>query len=947
MKNELFPFQKTAVWDMRKKAAWAVNSYNATSVPQILSLQAPTGSGKTLMMAALIEDILNGSSEVPPGETGFAEQPDAIFVWLSDSPALNLQSKDKIDLGADRLTFGTTTLIEESSFDREVLEDGKVYFLNTQKLSVAGNLTRRGDRRQWTIWETLENTAREKADRLYFIIDEAHRGMHGAEAGKASSIMQRFLKGYHTGGADMRPMPVVIGMSATAERFNRLAEGLTSTVQKTIVSADQVRASGLLKDRILIGYPEDAARQDDMALLGTATDEWMNKCAHWEQYCREQHYRNVDPVFVVQVKAGTGDAVSDTNLGDVVAKIEERSGLRFGEWEVVHTFGSTGNIAVNGLAVHPVEPERIADDRRIKVVLFKENLSTGWDCPRAETMMSFRTATDATYIAQLLGRMIRTPLQNRVKVDDSLNEVRLFLPYFDMQTVGSVIDELKSSECGDIPVEVEGEATGESIRVPWSIYPRRGTIADDPNQGAFTFTYDSAADETTGGVTSADDATGGNQTVAEFIEPFPQQAPDAPPTLPSRTRPNRMMGEAGNVEQLPLPLEIDREAIIKAINARGFITYDVRNTQINDYLRSLLDLSCLLTRSGICPTAKNEVEADVIARIRAYADALRSEGRYDALAKNIFAFKLAVKVFDAFGNPVQRYSQTMMAFASESDLDRQLRAADMKLGNYGFANLYGRKYATNNDTETFKTDVILYAADDANLDALYEYAKGKFHDLDDHYRRYVADRDERCQIEYNGIISNGDAVSKHSFMLGQTIGNGADSGGKRYVNHLYVDDNGVATIRLNTWEEGVVEEEEGRSDFVCWLRNVSRASWALKIPYEVDGVVKPMYPDFIIVRRDPLAASGYAFDILEPHNPALADNLQKAKGLAKYAQEETKFARIQLIRKFTDHSGGGKFRRLDFGKGGIRDKVLRAQTLEELNNIFDADGFVDCPQITF
>jgi type III restriction enzyme len=105
-----------------------------------------------------------------------------------------------------------------------------------------------------------------------------------------------------------------------------------------------------------------------------------------------------------------------------------------------------------------------------------------------------------------------------------------------------------------------------------------------------------------------------------------------------------------------------------------------------------------------------------------------------------------------------------------------------------------------------------------------------------------------------------------------------------------------------------------------------------------------MYPDFIIVRRDPLAASGYAFDILEPHNPSLADNLQKAKGLARYAQEETKFARIQLIRKIKDSSGTEKFKRLDFGKGEIRDKVLRAQTLEELNHIFDVDGFVDCPK---
>ncbi|MBR2772006.1 MAG: hypothetical protein IKD78_08375 [Bacteroidales bacterium] len=678
----------------------------------------------------------------------------------------------------------------------------------------------------------------------------------------------------------------------------------------------------------MIGYPKDAAKQDDMALLGTATEEWMNKCAHWEQYCREQHYKNVDPVFVVQVKAGTGEAVSDTNLDDVIAKIEKRTGRQFSEWEVVHTFGSIGTITANGLNVHPVDPSRIADDRRIKVVLFKENLSTGWDCPRAETMMSFRTAKDYTYIAQLLGRMIRTPLQNRVKVDDSLNEVRLFLPYFDEQTVTKVIEELKSSECGDIPVVVEGEATGDEIMVPWSIYPRRRAVVIDPNQQTFVFNNETSPDATN-----------------PAVEPSPQQVPDQlhPIPIPSATTAARKEEEQTNVEQLPLPLEIDREAIIKAINTRGFITYVVRTTRITDYLQSLLQLSGLLARSGICPTAKSEVDSEIVERIRSYADGLRAQGRYDALAKEILEFKLAVMIFDAFGNQVQRTSQTEMMFTSESDLDPQLRAADMKLGNCGFSNKYGRKYATEDDTETYKIDVIIYAANDANISELYKYAEQRFHELDDRYRRYVADKDERCQLEYNSIVANGDMVSKHIFMLGQTIGNGANSDGKCYTNHLYVDDSGVAMIRLNSWEDGVVEEEEQRGDFVCWLRNVSRASWALTIPYEIDGVSKPMYPDFIIVRRDAMAASGYAFDILEPHNPSLADNLQKAKGLAKYAQAETKFARIQLIRKIKDGSGKDKFNRLDFCKGEIRDKVLRAQTLEELNNIFEADGFIDCP----
>ena len=93
-----------------------------------------------------------------------------------------------------------------------MLEDGHIYFLSTQKIGKAGNLTRRSDTRQYIIWETLENTLREKSDRLYFIIDEAHRGMQGREAGRATSIMQKFLKG--SPADKLSPMPVVFGMSA-------------------------------------------------------------------------------------------------------------------------------------------------------------------------------------------------------------------------------------------------------------------------------------------------------------------------------------------------------------------------------------------------------------------------------------------------------------------------------------------------------------------------------------------------------------------------------------------------------------------------------------------------------------------------------------------------------------------------------------------------------------
>lgn len=406
MKAELFPFQLKALRDLRMKTSEALGSYHRTHAPQVVSFTAPTGAGKTIIMASLIEDIFFGNES-------HADQPEAIFLWLSDSPQLNEQSKLKIDGKADRIRLNQTVTVTEDSFDQEYFDDGHIYFLNTQKLSVSSKLTKSGDR-NYTIWETLANTARDKSDRFYVIIDEAHRGMQGKEAGKATTIMQKFIKG--SDAEHLPPMPVVIGMSATSERFNRLVEGTSSTIHKSIVTADEVRASGLLKDRIIIVYPEENAHNKDMAILQAAADDWKNKWDHWFQYCQEQHHAHVYPILVVQVLNGTGSKISDTDLDDCLQKIEQRTGFRFEEGQVVHTFGQTASaITVNGLSVRYEEPSRIADDRNIRVVFFKENLSTGWDCPRAETMMSFRHANDATYIQH---REIVVPVRLR---NDRLN----------------------------------------------------------------------------------------------------------------------------------------------------------------------------------------------------------------------------------------------------------------------------------------------------------------------------------------------------------------------------------------------------------------------------------------------------------------------------------------------------------------------------------------------
>lgn len=962
MKVELFPFQRKALSELRIKSAEAVYRFGRTHSKQVVSFTAPTGAGKTIIMAALIESIFFGDEAYP-------EQPEAIIVWLSDSPQLNEQSKNKIDLKADKIRIGQCVTVQDDSFDQEMFDDGNIYFLNTQKLGKSSNLTKHTDNRQYTIWETLANTSRYKSDRLYFIIDEAHRGMQGREAGRATTIMQKFLKGSPSDGIEA--MPVVIGMSATSARFNALVQGIASDTQYVVVTTDEVRASGLLKDKIVISYPEENAGNRDMAVLQAAADEWKNKWDHWYQYCYEQHYAYVNPVFVIQVQNATSSSISATDLDDCIQKIEERTRIQFQEGEVVHTFGDANTvIKINGLNVPYVAPSAIAEDKRIRVVFFKESLSTGWDCPRAETMMSFRHATDSTYIAQLLGRMIRTPMQMHIQVDETLNDVHLYLPYFNSDTVKKVVEELQNTEGGDIPADIYGESLDNRVMDTLSVRPRsisgRGTKHTPayPGQMSLFEQLDSVQPmelHDGGAVQYGNIQIGSASSIHELSSQ--NAGSESISGENNHTIPTAMVAEnhgqtdegdskAGTLQTIHTGTEsqsepeyaqetfidtLDREGIVKAINDSGLLSYDVRNVRINNYLNSLYSLARLLRQSGKYLDATDDVLEEIVTMIREYIGGLKSEGKYDEMAHKVVEFQMKSQVFDVFGETVNDNIIPTLMSTTDSDIDRQFRRAETKLGNEGVGNKYGQYYYDEDNPNAYKIDVILYASNEDCYARLLAYAEKTFHKMNDNYRRKIVGLGDRFIKQYDAIVSNGDAVSKHNFRLPETISLLHEVNGKDYEDHLFVDDNGKARINLNNWEEGVLAEEQRQADFVCWLRNPPRKPWSLCIPYEMGGEQKRAYPDFIIIRKD--SDDEYVVDILEPHDPTRIDNLGKARGFAEYARQNPGVGRIQLIRMGKDAVGHNRFKRLDMAMSAVRDKVSRAMTNDELDHIFDIDGF--------
>ena len=924
MKCNLFPFQQKALDSLHQYCAFAQQSYRTMLVPQVISFTAPTGAGKTIITSALIEQIFCGSAAV-------AEQPNAIIVWLSDSPELNKQSRDKIETKADRIQIGQCKTIEDESFDQEILEDGYIYFLNTQKLSKSSNLTNHGDTRQYTIWETLNNTINEKSNRLYMIIDEAHRGAKMNQ----TTIMQTFIKG----NDKCKPMPVVIGMSATLERFNTLVAGTTSSQHHVIVPADEVRQSGLLKDLIEIYSPDDSLVNKEMGVLQAATDEWRDKWMHWYQYCKEQHYKYVNPIFVVQVEAGKGDKISNTDLDECLNVIEKRLGSKYMEGEVVHCFGEKTDITINGLKVRYEEPSRIQDDDKIRLVFFKESLSTGWDCPRAETMMSFRKAVDSTYIAQLLGRMIRTPMQMHIQVDESLNNVHLYLPHFDINTVSSIVDELQKVEGGTIPANFIEETVGGNRKVEIL------SVTHKKPQSVPRVTQPSPVASPSSGVTNTSSKPEVPQTQTPPY-PIPQTSSVG---SASDTNIDELQGRQAVQQPLQSPTiieesvqddGIDREEVMREVNSMGLLTYDVRTVRINDYANSLFKLVHLLTQSALWHDAYNTIVKEVVDMIHDYIEYLKSKGEYDGMAKKVLEFKLTKKVFDALGKEITDSDQQSLFTSSNADLERQFRQANIVLYNEGIGNRYGQYYMDANDEDAYKIQFIMYVGNEDCIKSLHTYAENRFHNLIDEYRFSINKLSENFRLQYDKIVSDGDIISKHNFRLPENINVTLEEDGDTYTDHLFVNSRGIAKFKLNEWEKVTLEEERKRDGYICWLRNQPRKPWAMCIPYKINNEDKPMYPDFLIFRRTSDGSIRVA--ILEPHGDQYADSLPKAKGMAEYARQNQAIGGIQLIRVFKDATTGKSHcRRLDMSKSAIQNKVIYLNTLDELNNLFITDGIVE------
>jgi len=382
MNIDLKPYQEKAI-DQLIETTIKLLDYDGPG--EVCVFQAPTGSGKTIMVAKYIEAIIK---ELP--------KEDFCFIWMSIGKGeLHLQSKHMLE--RVYAGFPRVTLVEDAfSGGRDRIVQNEVVVANWEKLrnkeSKSGdwkNLVMK-DGEKLNFRDVLEKTREQR--KIILIIDESHVSADTARANELRDLI----------GAD-----IVIEMSATPRRpqqdpsfTQEFARGGAGYV---IVNPKDVIDEGMIKKEIIINedIQKIAASEEDSqsAVLEAA---YRKRLALKKAF--EKEGSKINPLVLIQIP--TAEA-GDQKI-DAVRKFLNGKGIA--ERKDGH---GNGKLAI-WLAEQKSELiDWIAEpDNEIEFLIFKQAIDTGWDCPRAHILVKFRETHNIVFEIQTVGRILRMPEQH-------------------------------------------------------------------------------------------------------------------------------------------------------------------------------------------------------------------------------------------------------------------------------------------------------------------------------------------------------------------------------------------------------------------------------------------------------------------------------------------------------------------------------------------------------
>jgi type III restriction enzyme len=359
------------------------NLLNKDFYRHILAFQAPTGSGKTVTMACLLRDIVN---ELP---TRFEiANRNVTYIWIAPN-TLHLQSYNSLSHFYTETRDIRTLSIEDITDD--CLKPNEMLFLNWQTINRDDTLFMRENENGKNFYNILNQTLLNDTQ-IVVIIDEEHLMAGGKTAEKAELILNR-----------MRPK-IELRISATLTDKSMRSAYRVMIPREDVVKAQMIKKGVHLNPALRA--EEQAGRDADVVLLQKA----LEKRQELEQMYADEG-ANIRPLLLIQLPSDTAKiSAEDTRIRDTVVA----------QLQVMGITEQNGKLAV-WLSGEKSNLEDISKpNNMVEVLLFKQAIALGWDCPRASVLLIYREMQNERFTVQTMGRILRMPEQKHY-TNESLN----------------------------------------------------------------------------------------------------------------------------------------------------------------------------------------------------------------------------------------------------------------------------------------------------------------------------------------------------------------------------------------------------------------------------------------------------------------------------------------------------------------------------------------------
>lgn len=323
---------------------------NATTVglKKEVLVQAPTGSGKTIILLDYIQEYIE-------------ENKNTIFVWLTPGKGdLEEQSREKMTKYLPNMTSKNIADVLLSGF-----EAGDTAFINWETITKKGN-TALKDAERKNLFERIDE-AYNRGYNFIVIVDEEHLN----KTVKAEAVIDYLKPNY------------IVRVSATTKK-NKEAEFIQIDEMDVINEGLITRALYINEN---VGNNVELKNEHEYLL-----DLALNK----QKAIRKEYKQisvNVNPLVIIQVPSKSDELIKQ------IEKILDDRGYSYKNKSVAIWLADRKE-NIEGISQNNAEPI---------ILIMKQAISTGWDCPRAKILVKLRDNMNEDFETQTIGRIRRMP----------------------------------------------------------------------------------------------------------------------------------------------------------------------------------------------------------------------------------------------------------------------------------------------------------------------------------------------------------------------------------------------------------------------------------------------------------------------------------------------------------------------------------------------------------